>query len=139
MWSEASRLCSVYRHGKDEDSTLTTSSHISFVVLPMSVSGGWSAEPHQPHHSNPTIGVSKPFLLSPTTSRKMRIQCGILFTFHPPKIRRHQTAVYLKSGIREQGKAFSCFDDRYKRFRVPRTRAFVNGAPRRFVSARSAH
>ena len=39
---------------------------------------------------------------------------------------------------REQGEAFSCFDEQPEHFRVPLTRSFVNGAPRRFVSARSA-
>ena len=38
---------------------------------------------------------------------------------------------------RERGEALSCFDERLGRFRVPRQRAFVNGATRRFVSARS--
>ena len=39
----------------------------------------------------------------------------------------------------DAGEALSCLDERLGRFRVPRQRAFVNGALRRFVFARSAH
>ena len=39
---------------------------------------------------------------------------------------------------RGRGEALSCLDERLGRFRVPRQRAFVNGALRRFVFARSA-
>ena len=38
----------------------------------------------------------------------------------------------------DAGEALSCLDERLGRFRVPRQRAFVNGALRRFVFARSA-
>ena len=70
------------------------------------------------------------FLLTPSS-------CLLLTTFSL-LLPSSCSFLLLAPSRRERGEALSCFDGRPRRFRVPRQRAFVNGAPRRFVFARSA-
>ena len=69
--------------------------------------------------------------LSPTPTLKMRILCGILFRllFLPQSVRIHEihSPTPFASASREferGGKALSCFDERLRRFRVPRYAGF---------------